>query len=240
MAELGLRVVQLTYNTANAVGCGCYEERDGGLTGFGRELVHELNRHRILIDLSHVGRQTAMDALQISAQPVAYTHCLPAALKDHPRNKTDDELRAVAGRGGFIGVTFFPSFMQRGEASTIADYLDALEYVIDLVGEQNVGIGTDFTEGHGPSFVDYITRDKGIGRRLTEFAPTMLPTDLTGCEGPPTRDGGDGRSRLARRSDHADSGPELDGVPQHALVNGRRPDPIDRTCAGVAGSVVAR
>lgn len=179
-AELGLRVVQLTYNTANSVGCGCYEERDGGLTGFGRELVHELNRHRILIDLSHVGRQTAMDALQTSAQPVAYTHCLPAALKDHPRNKTDDELRAVAERGGFVGVTFFPSFMKRGAASTIADYLDALEYVLDLVGEQNVGIGTDFTEGHGPSFVDYITRDKGIGRRLTEFAPTMLPTDLTG------------------------------------------------------------
>ena len=73
-------------------------------------------------------------------------------------------------------MTFFPSFMKHGEASTLADYLDAVEYVIDLVGEQERrDFGTDFTEGHGPSFVDYITRDKGIGRRLTEFAPTMLP-----------------------------------------------------------------
>ncbi|MBM3522090.1 MAG: peptidase M19, partial [Alphaproteobacteria bacterium] len=164
--ELGLRVVQLTYNTANAAGSGCYESRDGGLTDFGHDLVTELNRVGILIDLSHVGSRTSEDAIRASKQPVAYTHCAPKALKDHGRNKTDAELRFIAERGGMIGVTMFPPFMPRGNESTIEDYLDAIDHVIRIAGEDQVGIGTDFTQGQGQDAYDYWTRDKGTGRML--------------------------------------------------------------------------
>jgi membrane dipeptidase len=173
--ELGLRVVQFTYNTATSTGSGCYETHDGGLTDFGRNLVDELNRVGILIDLSHVGGKTSADIVAYSKRPVAYTHCLPAALKSHPRNKTDEQLRAIADRGGFVGVTAFPPFLKRGASATIDDIVEAIEHVIGIVGEDRVGVGTDFTQGHDKKFFDYITHDKGFGRKLTDFGDLTMP-----------------------------------------------------------------
>ncbi|MEH3062369.1 MAG: dipeptidase [Methylobacterium radiotolerans] len=175
---LGLRIVQLTYNTQNLVGSGCYESRDGRLSDFGRDVLAEMNRLGILCDLSHVGPKTSEDAIRASQRRVAYSHCLPAALKDHPRNKTDAQLRFIAERGGFVGVTMFPPFLARGAAATIEDYLDAIAYVIDLVGEENAGIGTDFTQGYGQAFFDYITHDKGDGRKLTDFGEVLNPEGI--------------------------------------------------------------
>ncbi|RDD61226.1 dipeptidase [Ferruginivarius sediminum] len=173
--ELGLGIVQLTYNTANSVGCGCYESRDGGLTDFGRELIDELNRVGILVDLSHVGADTARDAIRYSKQPVAFSHCLPAAMKPHPRNKTDEDLRLIAEHGGFVGVTAFPPFLKKGNDSSVDDVVDAVSHVLNLVGEAQVGIGTDFTQDHGRDFFDYITQDKGHARQLTEFGDIVMP-----------------------------------------------------------------
>jgi membrane dipeptidase len=172
--ELGLRIVQLTYNTATTIGSGCYESHDGGLTDFGREVVAELNRLGILIDLSHVGRKTADDAIRASRRPVVYSHCLPAGLKQHPRNKTDDELRFIVSKGGLVGVTMFPPFLAKGADATVEDYIDAIEYVINLVGEDNVGIGTDFTQGYEAEFFRYITEDKGHARQLTRFGEIRM------------------------------------------------------------------
>ena len=173
--ELGLGVVQLTYNTATTIGSGCYESHDGGLTDFGHDLVAELNRVGIVIDLSHVGAKTSADAILASKKPVAYSHCLPAKLKAHPRNKSDEQLRALADKGGFVGVTVFPPFLKRGADSTIDDYVEAIETVVDVVGEDQVGIGTDFTQGYGDEFFRYITHDKGDGRKLTEFGAVTMP-----------------------------------------------------------------
>lgn len=176
--ELGLGIVQLTYNTTNTVGSGCYETRDTGLTDFGRELVEEMNRVGILIDLSHVGSKTSRDAIEHSRQPVAYSHCLPAALKNHPRNKSDEELKFIADKGGFVGVTMFPPFLQRGVEATVDDYVEAMEYVMNLVGEEHVGVGTDFTQDHDRAFFEYITRDKGYARSLTRFGEIINPRGL--------------------------------------------------------------
>ena len=161
---LGLRVVQLAYNTQNFVGTGCYESRDSGLSDFGQEVVAELNRLGIVIDLSHVGPLTTREAVLASELPVSFTHVCPAALKPHPRNKGDDELRLVAERGGMIGVTPFPWFLRE---PTLDAYLDAVEHMIGVAGEEHVGIGTDFMEGHGDEFVEWIMRDKGYARLLT-------------------------------------------------------------------------
>ena len=172
--ELGVRIMQLTYNTQNLCGSGCYEQRDGGLSDFGRDVIDAMNALGIVIDLSHVGSVTADDAIRHSKVPSCYSHIAPRALKDHPRCKTDEQIRFIIDRGGFVGVTPFPPFMPRGAASTIEDFIDVLDYVINLAGEGRVGIGTDFSEG-SPYTPDYWIRDKGYGRKLTEFGELAFP-----------------------------------------------------------------
>jgi len=173
--ELGIRIIQMTYNTQNWVGSGCYESRDSGLSDFGRDVVAEMNRLGILCDLSHVGPKTSEDVILASKQRVAYSHCLPAGLKAHPRNKSDAQIRFISDKGGFVGVTMFPPFLKNGPASTVADYVEAMEYVINIAGEEVVGVGTDFTQGYGKSFFDWITHDKGFGRKLTDFGEVINP-----------------------------------------------------------------
>ncbi|WP_425265946.1 dipeptidase [Chromobacterium haemolyticum] len=176
-ADMGVRVVQLCYNTQNLIGTGCYE-RDGGLSGFGREVIAEMNRVGIMVDLSHVGGLTSREAILESKKPVCYSHCLPSGLKPHPRNKSDEELRFIADHGGFIGVTMFPPFLRRGIAATVDDYVEAMDYVIARVGEDCVGYGTDFTQGYDQAFFDWITHDKGRYRRLTDFGTILNPEGI--------------------------------------------------------------
>ncbi len=159
--------MQITYNTQNLAGAGCYERRDTGLSGFGHEVVAEMNRVGILYDLSHVGAVTSRDVNLASKRPAAYTHILPAALKAHPRNKSDEEIRFIVEHGGFVGVTMFPPFLARGNDSTVEDSVAAIDYVIRIAGEDNVGIDTDFTQDHDEAFFEYICHDKGYGWRVT-------------------------------------------------------------------------
>ncbi|MFN0166131.1 MAG: dipeptidase [Bryobacteraceae bacterium] len=176
--ELGVRIVQIAYNTQNLIGSGCYESSDSGLSDFGREVIAEMNRLGIVCDLSHAGRRTANDVILASSKPVCFSHCLPAALKQHPRNKTDEELRFLAEHGGFIGVTMFPPFLKRGVDSTVADYVEAIQHVLNIAGEDSVGIGTDFTQGHDESFFEWVSHDKGTGRRLTSLGEIINPAGL--------------------------------------------------------------
>jgi membrane dipeptidase len=176
--QLGVGIMQIAYNTQNLVGTGCYESRDGGLSDFGHEVIAEMNRLGILCDLSHVGAKTSEDVIKASKRPCAYTHCLPAALKAHPRNKSDDELRFIAERGGFVGVTMFPPFLRRGTEATVDDYVEAIEHVIGLCGEDQVGFGTDFTQGYAREFFEWITHDKGYARKLTEFGAIVNPAGM--------------------------------------------------------------
>lgn len=169
LKELGVGIAQIAYNTQNLIGSGCYESRDGGLSEFGHDAIGEMNRVGMMCDLSHVGDKTSKDVIRASSQPVCYSHCLPAGLKQHPRNKSDEQLRFIADHGGFVGVTMFPPFLARGPKSTIDDYVTAIDYVSNIVGEDAVGIGTDFTQGQPLSFYEWITHDKGDGRRLTDF-----------------------------------------------------------------------
>ncbi|MDX1434503.1 MAG: membrane dipeptidase, partial [Gammaproteobacteria bacterium] len=178
---LGVGCMQLTYNTQNLVGTGCWESRDGGLSDFGRDVIDEMNALGILVDLSHVGPKTSAEAIEHSKKPVAYTHCAPAAFKDHPRNKSDEQLRFIADRGGFVGFATYPPFMAQGAEATVEHCVEVLEYLVDLVGEDTVGIGTDFTQGHDVTFFDWLSMDKGRGRRLVPRQPTgvtIMPEGL--------------------------------------------------------------
>ncbi len=175
--QLGVGIVQMCYNTQNLVGTGCYE-RDGGLSGFGREVVAEMNRVGVMCDLSHVGSRTSEEVILESKKPVCYSHCLPSGLKEHPRNKSDAELKFIADHGGFVGVTMFAPFLAKGIDATIDDYAEAIEYTMNLVGEDAIGIGTDFTQGHGQDFFEYLTHDKGYARRLTSFGKIINPLGI--------------------------------------------------------------
>ncbi|MCF8112258.1 MAG: membrane dipeptidase [Desulfotignum sp.] len=154
--QLGVRVMQLTYMEGNLSGQGCLERLDAGLTNFGQEVIEEMNRLGILIDLSHVGNQTALEAIEHSRQPVALTHANPRSLCDHPRNKPDEVIQAVAAKGGVVGATIFPAFLPAGNHSGISDFIDVIDYMVDMIGIDHVAVGTDFTEGQPRQWFDWI------------------------------------------------------------------------------------
>jgi len=165
--DLGIRVAQLTYNTQNLVGSGCWESKDGGLSDFGKDVVLEMNRLGMVIDLSHVGPKTSLETINISKSPVTYTHCCPA-IKKHPRNKTDEQLKQIANNGGMIGFASYTPFLPKGSNSNIDDCIEAMDYLINIVGEDQVGIGTDWVQDQDISFFEYLQRDKGTGRYVSQ------------------------------------------------------------------------
>ncbi|MFQ5827641.1 MAG: membrane dipeptidase [Candidatus Methylomirabilia bacterium] len=180
--QLGVGIIQLTYNTQNLIGSGCYESRDSGLSDFGREVIAEMNRVGIAVDLSHVGVKTSDDAIRASRDPVLFSHVLPSELKTHPRNKETRQLKAVADRDGLIGVTMFPAFLPKGTASTVDDYAEIIGWMVNQCGEDHVAYGTDFTQGYDRPFFEWLTRDKGYARTLTEFGEIKNPRGIERIE----------------------------------------------------------
>ena len=140
--QFGIRIIQPTYNRRNLLGDGCMEPANAGLSRNGRSAIEKLNELGILVDLSHCGRQTAADALAISNKPVSFTHTGCAALIDHPRHRTDQELRAVAETGGIVGIYIMP-YLTGGDQPTADDVIRHLLHAINVAGEDHVSIGTD-------------------------------------------------------------------------------------------------
>lgn len=140
--DLGVRIVQLTYNVRNVVGDGCLEPGNAGLSSFGKQVVARMNELGMLVDTSHCGRRTTLEAIAVSTKPIAATHSGCAALNDVPRNKTDEQLRALAAKGGVIGIYTMP-FLRAVGQPTADDFVRHVEHAIDVCGEDHVGIGTD-------------------------------------------------------------------------------------------------
>jgi membrane dipeptidase len=141
-ARMGVRVIQLTYNGRNAVGDGSTVPDGRGLSRFGAEVVERLQVEGVLVDLSHSSEKTCLDALRLARRPMAITHSACRAVADHPRNKTDAELRLLAERGGVVGLYFMPYLRLSGQPHA-ADLIAHLEHALDVCGEDHVGIGTD-------------------------------------------------------------------------------------------------
>ena len=178
--RLGVRAIQITYNDLNLVGAGCYERQDVGLSQFGVDLVAEMNRLGMVVDLSHVGHRTTMDAIETSEDPVWFSHTNPKRLCDHPRNKTDDEVKALVAKGGIVGANSFPTFLARGYDSTLEDVLDVVDYWVDLVGIDSVGIGLDFTELHTKEWFNWLMAGKLKGSTVFPLPyPIPLPAGIT-------------------------------------------------------------
>lgn len=141
-ADLGVRVVQLTYNQANQLGDGSMAAQNRGLTRFGSEVIEALNEAKVMVDLSHSGQHTCLDAARHSTAPISVNHTGCRAVTDLPRNKTDEELRLIADNGGFVGIYFMPYLNPAGHA-TAADVVRHVVHAVNVCGEDHVGIGTD-------------------------------------------------------------------------------------------------
>lgn len=142
-AELGVRAVQLTYNNQNAYAGSCYEAADSGLSRHGRALIKEMNRAGILIDLSHVGNGSTLDAVKFSAKPVAITHANADSLFPHKRNKTDDVLLALRDNGGVIGCATYRNITGDHYCATIENWCTMVLRTVEIAGIDHVAVGTD-------------------------------------------------------------------------------------------------
>jgi membrane dipeptidase len=149
-AAAGIRMIQLTYNVKNRVGDGCAERTDSGLSIFGLRLIRRFNENGIVVDCSHTGRRTTLDAIEASSAPVVFSHANPLAVVDSPRNITDEQIKAIAKTGGLIGANGFPPFVAKSATPTMDQFIDHMAYVADLVGIDHVGLGIDYYHGVHP------------------------------------------------------------------------------------------
>lgn len=182
---LGVRVIQITYNERNLLGNGCWKRTDEGLSKFGVDAVKEMNRLGILIDLSHVGDRTTLEAAEISDKPVACTHANARSFLDNPRNKTDEALKLISDKDGVIGANAFPPFLPNSFASTLQDYVDSIDDLVERVGIDHVGIGTDYTQDQSKAFFDWLFAQQGT---KYQERPVSVPDPLTHPKGMETPD----------------------------------------------------
>ena len=141
--EFGLRCAQLTYNSQNLIGSGSTDREDGGISDYGVEIIKAMNEVGMLIDVSHSGDRTTLDAIELSPRPIAITHSNCRALNNHPRLKTDEAIKKLAAKGGVMGITGVRMFVKDKEPTTIEDMVDHIDHVAKLVGIEHVGIGSD-------------------------------------------------------------------------------------------------
>lgn len=170
----GLRVQQLTYNNQNLIGAGCMEPNAAGLSKFGIQFVEKCNELGVVVDTGHCGKGTTLDACRYSSAPVIASHTGVENLYFHARCKSDEELRAIAGTGGVIGIFAMPWFIAEDpENTTVEDFLDHIDYVVKLTGIDHVGIGTDWpmpqTRWMAVTFKKYVAPSMG-------FAPGNGPS----------------------------------------------------------------
>ncbi|HEX2082982.1 MAG TPA: membrane dipeptidase, partial [Xanthomonadaceae bacterium] len=141
--QLGQRCAQLTYNSQNYIGTGSTDRIDAGISDYGAEIIQAMNAAGMLIDASHCGDRTTLDAIELSKKPIAITHSNCRALVAHPRLKTDEAIRKLAAKGGVIGITGVRMFVRDRDPTTVEHMVDHIDHVARLVGIEHVGVGSD-------------------------------------------------------------------------------------------------
>jgi membrane dipeptidase len=141
--QLGQRCAQLTYNSQNELGTGSTDRVDGGVSDFGAAIIEAMNDAGMLVDASHCGDRTTLDAIELSKRPIAITHSNCRALNDHPRLKTDEAIRKLAAKGGVMGITGVRNFVRDREPTTVEHMVDHIDHVVKVAGIEHVGIGSD-------------------------------------------------------------------------------------------------
>jgi membrane dipeptidase len=156
MHTLGIRFMQLSYNNQSLLCSGWQEPADSGVTRFGREVITEMNRLGMVIDLSHSGERSTLEAIDLSARPVTVSHANPSWWRETARNKSDAVIKALAKRGGMLGFSLYPHHLKGGSACTLEDFTAMVRDVADRIGTANIGIGSDLCQGQPDSVVQWM------------------------------------------------------------------------------------
>jgi microsomal dipeptidase-like Zn-dependent dipeptidase len=172
LADAGLKVMQLTYNHQSLLGAGYQEPEGSGLTRFGQEVIAEMNRVGLLVDLSHAGERTALEAIAASARPAAVTHANPRFFHDVPRNLSDRVLRALGESGGMLGFSLYSPHLPDGAATTLEAFTEMVARTAEITGVETLGIGSDMCRGWDGRTLDYMRN--GRWRRVSEDARREL------------------------------------------------------------------
>tara|TARA_B100001173_G_C15956855_1_gene533839 strand:- start:256 stop:1224 length:969 start_codon:yes stop_codon:yes gene_type:complete len=166
--ELGCRFMQLTYNNQSLLATGCYENFDGGVTNFGKEVIKEMNRVGIVIDMSHSAEKSTLDAIELSKKPIAITHANPFFWHNAKRNKSEDLLKNLADSGGMLGLSLYAHHLKEGSNCKIENFCEMVAKTVDLIGVKNIGIGSDLCLNQPDSIVEWMrngtwTKSKNFG-----------------------------------------------------------------------------
>lgn len=165
--DLGVRFMQLSYNNQSLLATGCYEEEDPGITRMGRQVIREMNRVGMVVDMSHSAERSTLDAIEISERPIAITHANPSAWAPARRNKSDTVLRALGASGGMLGLSLYPHHLRDQSECTLESFCAMAARALELMGPEHVGIGSDLVQGHGDEVVEWMRT--GRWSRETDF-----------------------------------------------------------------------
>ena len=156
----GLRFMQLTYNNQTPLAGGCFEAKDSGVSRFGLSVIEEMNRLGMIVDLSHAGRQTCLDAIKFSSRPVAISHANPTFFHQSLRNIDDEILKELAKKNGFIGLSLYPYHLNNHGDCTIEEFCEMIKKLINLVGIEHIGIGSDLCKNWPDEVVMWMRNGK--------------------------------------------------------------------------------
>lgn len=156
MRDLGLVFMQLTYNNQSLLATGCYEAEDPGVTRMGKEVIAEMNRVGMVVDMSHSAERSTLEAIDLSARPIAITHANPSFWHGALRNKSDEVLKALAGRGGMLGFSLYPHHLKDGSACTLESFCEMAARTAEMMGAEKIGIGSDLCQDQPDSIVEWM------------------------------------------------------------------------------------
>jgi microsomal dipeptidase-like Zn-dependent dipeptidase len=165
--QLGARFMQLSYNNQSLLASGCYEEVDSGITRMGRQVIAEMNRVGLVVDMSHSGERSTLEAIEASARPIAITHANPASWHDALRNKSDTVIKALAESGGMIGFSLYPHHLRDGSECSLQSFCRMVARTAELIGIDHIGIGSDLCQDQPDSVVTWMRN--GRWTRQTDF-----------------------------------------------------------------------
>lgn len=154
--SLGARFMQLTYNNQSLLATGCYEAEDPGVTRMGRQVIREMNRVGLVVDMSHSAERSTLEAIEISERPIAITHANPAFWHPARRNKSNDVLRALGQTGGMLGFSMYPHHLKDKSDCTLASFCEMIARTADLMGIDNIGLGSDLCQDQPDSVVEWM------------------------------------------------------------------------------------
>ncbi|MGI9318534.1 MAG: membrane dipeptidase [bacterium] len=164
---LGVRFMQLSYNNQSLLATGCYEQNDPGITRFGRQVIREMNRVGMVIDMSHSAEISTLEAIELSERPIAITHANPFSFEPALRNKSDDVLKALGASGGMLGFSLYPFHLKNGSNCSLEEFCTMVAAAAELMGVDHIGIGSDLCQDQPDSVVEWMRN--GRWSRSTDF-----------------------------------------------------------------------